>query len=105
MIMFTRCSLSVIAVCMIAASAAVVGMTSPGPTPDRQSRRHATGQTGRFVVHEWGTFTSFAGSDGVQLEFRPLVDTDLPPFVLNREDQFGWPSLYSYPKFNLRVLV
>lgn len=35
----------------------------------------------RFLVHEWGTFTSFAGSDGAKLEFRPLVDNDLPPFV------------------------
>ena len=26
---------------------------------------------GKLVVHEWGTFTSFAGSNGVNLEFRP----------------------------------
>jgi hypothetical protein len=44
---------------------------------------------GRFVVHEWGTFTSFSGSDGVKLEFRPLLDADLPPFVLNRPRQAG----------------
>jgi hypothetical protein len=37
--------------------------------------------SGKFVVHEWGTFTSFAGSGGLQLEFRPLVTNDLPPFV------------------------
>ena len=43
----------------------------------------------RFIVHEWGTFTSFSGSDGVRLEFRPLVDQDLPPFVLNRAWQAG----------------
>ena len=42
-----------------------------------------------FVVHEWGTFTSFSGSDGMKLEFRPLVDSDLPPFVLNRARQSG----------------
>jgi hypothetical protein len=35
-----------------------------------------------LVVHEWGTFTSFSGSDGVKLEFRPLVDQDLPRFVV-----------------------
>lgn len=39
---------------------------------------------GKFVVHEWGTFTSFSGSDGVRMEFRPLVDDELPGFVLNR---------------------
>ncbi|HVJ84025.1 MAG TPA: hypothetical protein VM452_00195 [Caulifigura sp.] len=34
-----------------------------------------------LIVHEWGTFTSFAGTDGVNLEFRPLVTNDLPGFV------------------------
>jgi hypothetical protein len=42
-----------------------------------------------LVVHEWGTFTSFSGSDGVRLEFRPLADEDLPPFVLDRFLQAG----------------
>src|SRR5687768_4944251 len=40
-----------------------------------------------YVVHEWGTFTSFSGSDGVSLDFRPLVDEDLPAFVLDRPKQ------------------
>lgn len=44
---------------------------------------------GKFVVHEWGTFTSFSGSDSVKLEFRPLVDVDLPKFVLDRQQQSG----------------
>ncbi len=48
---------------------------------------------GRFVVHEWGTFTSFSGSNGVQLDFRPLLDSDLPSFVLNRERQAGARSM------------
>src|SRR5256884_9075430 len=35
-----------------------------------------------LVVHEWGTFTSIAGKDGVALEWRPLNGaTDLPKFV------------------------
>lgn len=57
--------------------------------------------TDRLVVHEWGTFTSFSGSDGVKLEFRPLEDTDLPYFVLDRQRQsgLGYPS-----KFDYRVL-
>src|ERR1051325_1148345 len=37
---------------------------------------------GKLIVHEWGTFTSFSGSDGVNLEFRPLVTNDLPRFIL-----------------------
>jgi hypothetical protein len=36
----------------------------------------------RLVVHEWGTFTSIAGKDGVALEWRPLNgSSDLPGFV------------------------
>ena len=35
-----------------------------------------------FIVHEWGTFTSIAGKDGVALEWRPLNGSaDLPKFV------------------------
>jgi hypothetical protein len=35
-----------------------------------------------LVVHEWGTFTSIAGKDGVALEWRPLNGpVDLPKFV------------------------
>ncbi|MBN9120192.1 MAG: hypothetical protein J0I06_13685, partial [Planctomycetes bacterium] len=34
----------------------------------------------RLVAHEWGTFTSFSGSDGVPVAFQPN-NTDLPNFV------------------------
>jgi hypothetical protein len=34
-----------------------------------------------LVVHEWGTFTSFQGSDGNLLEWRPLETSELPKFV------------------------
>ena len=40
-----------------------------------------TGETG-LVAHEWGTFTSIAGEDGMALDWRPLAATnDLPAFV------------------------
>jgi len=36
----------------------------------------------RLIVHEWGTFTSIAGKNGIALEWRPLSDSsDLPKFV------------------------
>jgi hypothetical protein len=36
----------------------------------------------QLIVHEWGTFTTIAGEDGLALEWRPLVDkSDLPGFV------------------------
>jgi hypothetical protein len=39
-------------------------------------------ERGRFVAHEWGTFTSVAGADGRSLEWRPLLGPDdLPKFV------------------------
>ncbi len=36
-----------------------------------------------LVVHEWGTFSTFSGSDGVYLKFYP-DDRGLPEFVYNR---------------------
>jgi hypothetical protein len=47
-------------------------------------------QDSNYVVHEWGTFTSFSGSDGISLDFRPLVDEDLPQFVMDRQKQAFW---------------
>ena len=37
-----------------------------------------------FVAHEWGTFTSVQGADGVQIEWNPIIKTDLPKFVYSR---------------------
>ena len=56
-----------------------------------------------LIVHEWGTFTSFSGSDGVRLEFRPLLDEDLPPFVLDRFLQSGLPSLFTKSQVRVRM--
>src|SRR5918992_639621 len=50
-----------------------------------------TSPPGKLVVHEWGTFTSFAGSNGMNLEFRPLVANDLPRFIMNSYRQPGSP--------------
>src|SRR5437763_9361425 len=47
-------------------------------------RRSAAAKASKdsLIVHEWGTFTSIAGRDGVALEWRPLNGaTDLPKFV------------------------
>ena len=40
---------------------------------------------GKLMVHEWGTFTGFAGSDGVHLPFNVNIGSDLPAFVMNRK--------------------
>jgi hypothetical protein len=41
----------------------------------------AQSPTGHLAVHEWGTFTSFQGSDGTVLPWKPLVTSQLPSFV------------------------
>ena len=56
--------------------------------------RHAstakTSEENRLVVHEWGTFTSIAGKDGLALEWRPLNgSSDLPKFVHTMQDGRG----------------
>jgi len=44
-------------------------------------------ETAPYVAHEWGTFTTLAGQDGVALEWRPLEqESDLPSFVYTLED-------------------
>lgn len=40
-----------------------------------------------LVVHEWGTFTSFAGSNGLYIDYRTRIGGDLPEFVLTRQRQ------------------
>ena len=49
----------------------------------RHTRTNTKAAAGNdLIVHEWGTFTSIAGKDGVALEWRPLNGaTDLPKFV------------------------
>jgi hypothetical protein len=42
-----------------------------------------------FVAHEWGTFTSVQGADGIQIEWNPFVTTDLPKFVYDRNRPNG----------------
>ncbi len=44
-----------------------------------------------FVAHEWGTFTSVQGTDGVQLEWNPLITAELPKFVYDLNRPSGDP--------------
>jgi hypothetical protein len=56
----------------LSARTGLSGKTAPKNVPDNN----------RLVVHEWGTFTSIAGREGIALEWRPLNGpTDLPKFV------------------------
>src|SRR6188508_3367708 len=42
-----------------------------------------------FTAHEWGTFTSVQGADGVQIQWTPSIKTDLPGFVYSRDGRNG----------------
>jgi len=55
-----------------APAAAAARLPAPVPAPPVAPER--------LVAHEWGTFTSFSGSDGVPAGFTPN-NTDLPHFV------------------------
>jgi hypothetical protein len=60
----------------IAAAALLAMFTLPGAFA-------SAGEKDPFVVHEWGTFSTFSGSDGKNLKFYPN-DKDLPDFVYGR---------------------
>jgi hypothetical protein len=82
--MKTRITSRIIVACLLAfAIAIVVGIKISGWSgpASNAAPKSALGDKG-LVVHEWGTFTSIAGKDGIALEWRPLNGpTDLPKFV------------------------
>src|SRR5262245_19910917 len=63
--------------------------------------------TSKLEVHEWGTFTSVQGSDGVLLEWQPFAAPDLPSFVYNwRRPGLGrqMPATLLFGKGGIRSL-
>ena len=59
--------------------AAPVAAAAPVPAQPRADR---------LIAHEWGTFTSFSGSNGVPVGFSPN-NTDLPHFVYYQDSPFS----------------
>ncbi|MDJ0975283.1 MAG: hypothetical protein QNJ98_12535 [Planctomycetota bacterium] len=68
----------------------------------------------RLVAHEWGTFTSVSGSDGVVLDGLMHEETDLPDFVYDLRDRRGitgispkmeTPVIYFYAPSKRKVSV
>lgn len=58
------------------------------------------------MIHEWGTFTSVAGSDGSTLVWRPLTfESDLPSFVHSADKGVTWRGLRYPSKSGLAVKV
>ncbi len=60
---------------------------APAPTTKPVDPDSLLPTDSNYIVHEWGTFTSFSGSDGISLDFRTLVTSDLPAFVIDRQKQ------------------
>lgn len=71
------------------------------------SRAPACGGYGSptFTAHEWGTFTSVQGADGVQPEWNPFAAPDLPPFVYNVNKNALNPRARSYPLYLAKTAV
>ncbi|MFL5245882.1 MAG: hypothetical protein ACJ8FY_27740 [Gemmataceae bacterium] len=59
---------------LVAALVTMVYCQAAGPSP----KQAAAGKD--LVIHEWGTFSTFSGSNGKNLKFYPY-DNDLPEFV------------------------
>ena len=88
-------SMGLLAFCVLAfngGSNDMIGVTpaySQSPEEPTRDPTNPIAAEAPLIVHEWGTFTSFSGSNGVKLEFRPLLENDLPGFVSNRVKQSG----------------
>ncbi len=55
----------------------------------------ATAKPVDLVVHEWGTFTSIAGKNGVAIDWRPLNGaSDLPKFVYTETGNEGFRGTF-----------
>ena len=68
---------------LFACSAVAAALLDAGRTPG-PGEAGPVAASSRLVVHEWGTFTRFSGSDGVPVGFYPN-NTDLPGFVYYQE--------------------
>jgi hypothetical protein len=82
--MITRTTSRLFAGCFLAfVVAALVGINlSAQHSSASKAQQKTIPAENRLVVHEWGTFTSVAGRDGVALDWRPLNGpSDLPKFV------------------------
>ncbi|MEA2708631.1 MAG: hypothetical protein QOF78_1232 [Phycisphaerales bacterium] len=71
--------LAIVALCGLSGVAFALNIPIPPSAPPATQPAD-----NKLIVHEWGTFTGFAGSDGVHLPFGIGIGSELPPFVINR---------------------
>src|SRR6266498_205522 len=81
----------IITICLLVVVAAAISVIAISAWRGSASPSSKTlTRSENLVVHEWGTFTSIAGKDGVALEWRPLNgSTDLPKFVHTIQEGAG----------------
>jgi hypothetical protein len=91
--------------CLLAALGAFVFSTfavnAAGASPSIPAAR-APGK-GRFVVHEWGTFLSVQGSNGVSVGGVVESEELLPKFVFARTDKRSWNRAFLRQKMETPV--
>ncbi len=70
----------------LSAAIFISGTLTYADPPDQALSSAQNPSAKELIVHEWGTFTTFSGSDGAFLDFRPLAaqHQDLPNYVLDR---------------------
>lgn len=84
-----RRGIAILLIITAAISVALLGSQSDGSNTLGSSAGKTEANDAPLIVHEWGTFTSFSGSDGIPLKFRPLATNDLPAFVMSLADFHG----------------
>ncbi len=104
---------------LLTAGAAVFACTAAGLLAAAPGEVGPAAAPARLVVHEWGTFTRFSGSDGVPVGFHPN-NADLPGFVYSQEGDpnkkgvllardgtvsMETPVIYFYPDKETRASV
>jgi hypothetical protein len=82
---------SVLVLLTIAAyTALILTLFDFSPTTEANASKPAD-----LVVHEWGTFTSIAGKNGMAIDWRPLNGaSDLPKFVYTEAGNNGFRGTY-----------
>src|SRR6266536_4671441 len=95
----------IITICLLVVVAAAISVIAISAWRGSASPSSKTlTRSENLVVHEWGTFTSIAGKDGVALEWRPLNGaSDLPKFVYTIQNHDD--GLRHGPKADLSAVV
>jgi hypothetical protein len=80
-------------VALLLASLATTALGQAGGAPKVEN----PDKPAKLVLHEWGTFTSFAGPNGDITPFQITIGDNLPDFVQGRIFGEGWTSVRNVP--------